>query len=840
MMRCEEAESLLGELTFGDLDAERTAELRAHIEKCPACRELAGDMKVAAKLLKDGVELETPVLSDDAKAELVQRASGSPQRRFLKVGGVVGGIAVAAMLFLGVSVLFVAAKPGTELMMTIGDAEGPSRPVCAQPPRSPAAGPREGASYVPRHLRSATRQKDAAGRVPRATREEEKRPVRPTMGIGVDVDRAAVRTATSSLQRQRNMDPDTARGQEDAVGDAPLEGEGGGGLGVMRLRGREAKNSLERSKRNVKELVPREPVVIHDEVEELDHMETATAVPAERAELAVAERQADAVIGDDLAEATTPGGDVWMWSPSAEHFTPTPKPEKPQGAVADRKAAARERLAQIASGMKKPVEPAEAMSKRRETIDALVANASKAMNGRDYDDVIVKADEVLRADPGAPEAVELKAKAEAAKTVAAGPDHRMAYDKLSKQIDKAKGDRDWDGALRLTRKLEEFVPAGGPSRQGEVSEIEAEKLVTRGAVTEARARDLSGLREAKKQYEGALKKKDAPKIRQRLAGVQKKIAAIEAETASTKRAEQAIMRAEQLDRADELASALQLLRTAGREAHTNPALQRRIRQMMVRINTELGNRTSIDAGDQAMARGDRKRAVSEYRKAQRIKDTPGIRAKIAEAEAVVAEADGQAALESGDMARAIEKFQTAVQLRPTPEITSKLEDVKARKARKEYLAEVEKAKTARGRKQFRSVAAGLKALSEKYPDWAEAKEVLKEGALPEEKKMIDAAALKQWQRLQNQLKKSGANASRKVAVMEAALPALAGSSYESMAERVLMAEKDKLARAKFTKLTSDITKMKTARSKLASMEAALPMFEGTSFEGQIKDAIRRE
>ena len=82
--------------------------------------------------------------------------------------------------------------------------------------------------------------------------------------------------------------------------------------------------------------------------------------------------------------------------------------------------------------------------------------------------------------------------------------------------------------------------------------------------------------------------------------------------------------------------------------------------------------------------------------------------------------------------------------------------------------------------------------------------------------------------------------SRKVAAMEAALPSLAGSRYESMAEKALVTHKDMLARPKHAKLMADVNKVKTSQEKLARLRAAVGAFEGTSFKTQLETAIRRE
>ena len=55
-MNCEQAETQLGQLAFGDVDEASGAALRAHVDQCEACREKLADMRVTLKLLRDGVK----------------------------------------------------------------------------------------------------------------------------------------------------------------------------------------------------------------------------------------------------------------------------------------------------------------------------------------------------------------------------------------------------------------------------------------------------------------------------------------------------------------------------------------------------------------------------------------------------------------------------------------------------------------------------------------------------------------------------------------------------------------------------------------------------------------
>ena len=70
-MNCEQAEKLLSQLVFGDLDQEIQAPLDTHLSVCDSCRAKLGDMRVATNLLKEGLEADpAPRLSDDRKKAL--------------------------------------------------------------------------------------------------------------------------------------------------------------------------------------------------------------------------------------------------------------------------------------------------------------------------------------------------------------------------------------------------------------------------------------------------------------------------------------------------------------------------------------------------------------------------------------------------------------------------------------------------------------------------------------------------------------------------------------------------------------------------------------------------
>lgn len=79
-MQCEQAEMLLAQLAFGELEAEgdETRRLSAHLDECPACREKLGDLRVTTSLLREAIEAgPTPKLSTERQAALMRLTAES-------------------------------------------------------------------------------------------------------------------------------------------------------------------------------------------------------------------------------------------------------------------------------------------------------------------------------------------------------------------------------------------------------------------------------------------------------------------------------------------------------------------------------------------------------------------------------------------------------------------------------------------------------------------------------------------------------------------------------------------------------------------------------------------
>jgi Ca-activated chloride channel family protein len=244
-MNCEEAESLLGQLVFDDLEEDRKEPLRRHVEKCQKCRELAGDMKVAAKLLKDGVELETPVLSADARAKLLVKAGRRRTRARSGLSIIVKVAAVAACVVLVAGLLLPnlatsrlrSMKPQRSLDKYEGAAAPAATAPCEEPADMEVAYDAPDVEYeylsgttvvTERRPLQQARNAVAEDAMPEGRARGEIVPMRL-----VAPSKARELAPTAEPLAEQKADADdfdvrTARAQEDAISDIPL-----GGLGVV-------------------------------------------------------------------------------------------------------------------------------------------------------------------------------------------------------------------------------------------------------------------------------------------------------------------------------------------------------------------------------------------------------------------------------------------------------------------------------------------------------------------------------------------------------------------------------------------------------------------------------
>ena len=112
-MNREQAENLLAQLVFDDLDEATKAELSAYLQTDPELNERLGDMRVVAGLLREGIALDDePRLSDERRAKVLARLNELPSPEPAKRTGrsrwslrTPAPLAVAAGLLLAVTVI---------------------------------------------------------------------------------------------------------------------------------------------------------------------------------------------------------------------------------------------------------------------------------------------------------------------------------------------------------------------------------------------------------------------------------------------------------------------------------------------------------------------------------------------------------------------------------------------------------------------------------------------------------------------------------------------------------------------------------------------------------------
>ncbi len=77
-MHCEQAEMLLPQLIFDELDDASRTELMEHLSTCSACSEKLGDLRLTVNLLRQGVASRPPVLSAARRAALLKQLADGP------------------------------------------------------------------------------------------------------------------------------------------------------------------------------------------------------------------------------------------------------------------------------------------------------------------------------------------------------------------------------------------------------------------------------------------------------------------------------------------------------------------------------------------------------------------------------------------------------------------------------------------------------------------------------------------------------------------------------------------------------------------------------------------
>ncbi|HUS58729.1 MAG TPA: von Willebrand factor type A domain-containing protein, partial [Planctomycetota bacterium] len=81
-MHCEQAETLLANHAFNELDAREKASLLEHLAKCPACTAMLAEMRSVAGALKEALEAgEPPRLSPQRRAKLFQLIASAEHKK---------------------------------------------------------------------------------------------------------------------------------------------------------------------------------------------------------------------------------------------------------------------------------------------------------------------------------------------------------------------------------------------------------------------------------------------------------------------------------------------------------------------------------------------------------------------------------------------------------------------------------------------------------------------------------------------------------------------------------------------------------------------------------------
>lgn len=471
---------------------------------------------------------------------------------------------------------------------------------------------------------------------------------------------------------------------------------------------------------------------------------------------------------------------------------------------------------------------------RQKKLDDFLATARAKAREEDWRGVIAAADEALAIDPDNAEATSLKKRAQDALRPAEAPGERE-YKDLNAEIERQIRARQYTQAIASIRRQAQHKGPGRPSRENEISGLEAKQLISEGQALERR-RDLRG---AIAKYREAERKDPRSPARSLRVAAERKLR--DQQTADVKKRayRDAMRRGAQQDRSKNYAAALREYETALRNFTTSSERSAATRARD-RVRQEQAFDTARAAGTRAMGRKDYAAAVLNYKKALGMKRDPAVERKLLEAEGLQAEKEGDAATEAVNLALAVEKYDLAYSKNPTPELAKKRDGAKAKKEDVDYKATIASCEAMREAKNFRAAARILAELVKRYPDRPEAGELLEKGATRDEQKDIDAKARTDYTALQKTVKKL-TTGTQKIAAYQAAMPSFnASPKYSKLVTNLIKRERDTMLKGRYSKLTGEVKKRKTSAEKIALLTQALPEYKDSSYEKRIEDQIKRE
>ena len=473
---------------------------------------------------------------------------------------------------------------------------------------------------------------------------------------------------------------------------------------------------------------------------------------------------------------------------------------------------------------------------REARLQAAVKEAQNLLAMKDLDGAERKAKEVLAEDAGNADAQKVLADVAAARQ----PDTKTEYNATNAQIEAAVKAGDWAKAIELVKKLEGFVdePNGLPSRSAEVPGFEANILVAEGNALIQRNK----LPEAIKKYEAAVRKKATPGLRKTLADAKAKKAKRDKEIADNRKYNNSMRNGTRLANAGKLPEALRAFRDAVGYA-TDNRKRGRAQTKIADTQRALKYNTAMDAGNQAMAKGDAATAIARYEEARGVKRTPQVEIKLKEARAVQCEADGDKAAAAKNWVAAIAKYNEAISASPSTGLQKKLEEATKAQERVDYLAKIKEFEAAQKAGKLIPVVAQLRALQDANPDYPEAAALLKKGPSGPEKKKNAKKAAKAWSDAQKKITKAK-GASGRIEVIKGVLPQLAYSKQESAATKMLKREKDAVLagdyKQKVTLPLADKKRKLTGQAKVDYLTGVLDGFKGSGHYDKIKGKIKTE
>ena len=471
---------------------------------------------------------------------------------------------------------------------------------------------------------------------------------------------------------------------------------------------------------------------------------------------------------------------------------------------------------------------AAAAAKDKKIKDGLAA-MNKALGAKQWAAATAAADGVLAVDAGNAAAKSGKAKAAKGKAddEIAKNQGRAAemYAAAKKQMEDAAKRRNWGTAIAKAKETDNYKGPGRPSLASRIPGFEVQRDFDK----------TKGMPDNKAKLDILSRLKDKAKGDREIAAAHQRVwNKVVGETERGKRIAQArnlTASAEKKEKAGDLKGALANLRDAQRLAADDAGLRTRIRQMTVRINTELTYQSAVTAGDRALQQNNFELAIQQYRRAYRIKASAALKTKITKSEASLYTKQAEDALAKKDLPRAERYIAEAIKREPSADRAKLAATIKSAIADTKVGEVVTMAMKAQKVNNLRPYMEKLEKLAAEG-NTAAAK-LIKTGFTSAEKSKLDKAAAAENNKLKAELPKIK-NAADQVKRYEAAMPKVKYTKLEKSVASGLQKAKDAVAMGEYNMIKAMVDKAKPSSQKVSIIKSNISKVAGTKYEGMLK------